>query len=89
MPTLGELAVKSRWDGRRLLQGLRVPNFWKRSSYREPRVPSAMEIATIGLDLAKAIFQVHSVSRVSNVVMKSIVSAISTTKIERVTAAIV
>src|ERR1700690_2216506 len=43
---------------------------WKRSSNHEPKEPSAMEITTIGLDLAKNVFQVHAVNGASEVVVK-------------------
>src|SRR5665213_1778891 len=50
--------------------GIRVPKLWKRSSNHEPKEPSAMEITTIGLDLAKNVFQVHAVNGASEVVVK-------------------
>jgi transposase len=50
--------------------GIRVPKLWKRSSNHEPKEPSAMEITTIGLDLAKNVFQVHAINSASNVVVK-------------------
>src|SRR6202167_2152714 len=50
--------------------GIRVPKLWKRSSNHEPKEPSAMEITTIGLDLAKNVLQVNAINSASNVVVK-------------------
>ena len=43
---------------------------WKRSSNHELKEPSAMQITTIGLDLAKNVFQVHAINSASEVVVK-------------------
>src|SRR5271168_1103515 len=50
--------------------GIRVPKLWKRSSNHEPKEPSAMHITTIGLDLAKSVFQVHGINSANEVVVK-------------------
>src|SRR6202162_3805162 len=50
--------------------GIRVPKLWKLSSNHEPKEPSAMEITTVGLDLAKNVFQVHAINSASKVVVK-------------------
>src|SRR5258708_18437961 len=41
---------------------------WKRSSNHERREPPAMEITTIGLDLAKNVYQVHAINGAGEVV---------------------
>src|SRR3984957_7116541 len=50
--------------------GIRVPKLWKRSSNHEPKEPSAMQITTVGLDLAKNVFQVHAINTANEVVVK-------------------
>src|SRR5258708_15829043 len=45
-------------------------NLWKRSSNHERREPPAMEITTIGLDLAKNVFQVHAINDAGEVVVR-------------------
>src|ERR1700684_1889966 len=50
--------------------GIYSAEMWKRSGNHEPKEPSAMEITTIGLDLAKNVFQVHAVKGASEVVVK-------------------
>src|SRR5438045_2454667 len=50
--------------------GIRVPKLWKLSSNHEPKEPSAMQITTVGLDLAKNVFQVHAINSASEVVVK-------------------
>src|SRR5258707_8631944 len=43
---------------------------WKRKSNQEGRDPPAMEITTIGLDLAKNVFQVHAINGSGEVVVR-------------------
>src|SRR5205814_6266554 len=43
---------------------------WKRSSNHERREPPAMEITTIGLDLAKNVYQVHAINGAGEVVVR-------------------
>src|SRR5580692_10488822 len=50
--------------------GIRVPKLWKRSSNHELKEPSAMQITTVGLDLAKNVFQVHAINTANEVVVK-------------------
>src|SRR5664279_1896800 len=43
---------------------------WKRSSNHEPREPPNMEVSTVGLDLAKNVFQVHAINSAGEVVVR-------------------
>src|SRR5258706_15061640 len=43
---------------------------WKQSSNHERREPPAMEITTIGLDLAKSVYQVHAINGAGEVVVR-------------------
>src|SRR6202142_509828 len=43
---------------------------WKRSRNHEPREPPTMEVSTVGLDLAKNVFQVHAINIVGEVVAR-------------------
>src|SRR4029077_16589486 len=43
---------------------------WKRSSDHERREPPTMEIATVGLDLAKNVIQVHAINGAGEVVVR-------------------
>src|ERR1700733_2635072 len=52
--------------------GIWVPRCEGRQAFTSKREPSTMQITTIGLDLAKSIFQVHGVDAIGQVVVRKL-----------------
>lgn len=58
------------WCGQPLLIGIAVPSLWLLKIATEREEPPAMQVTTIGLDLAKQISQVHGVGPDSEAVLR-------------------
>ncbi len=61
--------IKSRWSGWLPLSASRCAKVWFVIKNHEQQEPSTMKISTVGLDLAKNVFQVHGIDAAGEIVV--------------------